>query len=114
MTEAFGHHGNSKPNGPDDHLYSVNEAAEYLRLSRSTFYELVKIHNPNVYRVGRRTHYQKSVLDELILKHIGTHHFFTLVREIGGKYEHSKHKVEAEQALDSSLAGGWKTPLAVI
>lgn len=69
----------SKPVGPDDPLYTVEEAAQYLKHSRSRFFDLVKVHNPRVYRVGRRTYYQKSVLDDLIVKNIDTHHFYSFV-----------------------------------
>ena len=95
MSDPFAIAESVKPLGPDDQLYSVDEAALYIRHSRSKFFDLVKLHNPNVYRVGRRTFYQKSVLDELITRNIGTHHLYSFIYEIGDLYEHSEKHIAA-------------------
>ena len=72
-----------KPRGPEDPLYSAAEAWTYLNISKSTFYALVGMHNPRVFKVGRKVLYPKSSLDQIIQMNIGAHHFYSLSYEIG-------------------------------
>ena len=72
-----------KPGGPEDPLYSAAEAWSYLNVSKSTFYALVGLHNPRVFKVGRKVLYPKSSLDWIIQMNIETHHFYSLSYEIG-------------------------------
>lgn len=72
-----------KPTGPEDPLYTTTEAWTYLSISKSKFYTLVEMHNPTVFRVGRKVLYPKSSLDWIIRTNIDTHHFYSLRSEIG-------------------------------
>ena len=73
----------SKPGGPEDPLYSAAEAWTYLSISKSKFYTLITMHNPTVFRVGRKVLYPKSSLDWIIRTNIDTHHFYSLSSAIG-------------------------------
>lgn len=72
-----------KPAGPEDSLYSAAEAWPYLNISKSKFYALVAMHNPRVFKAGRKVLYPKSSLDQIIQMNIGTHHFYSFSYEIG-------------------------------
>ena len=49
-------------------LLTVNEAAEYIRLSRATLYRLVEAGKLKVYRIGggKKTFFKRDDLDNLV------------------------------------------------
>lgn len=60
---------------PDDPLYTVEEAAVYLRVSRSTMFNLIAKHNLEVVRFKRGQLLRQSTLDKFISDCAETHHF---------------------------------------
>ncbi len=65
--------------GPLDPLLKVEEAASYLRVSRSKMFGLIKEHNLELVRFGSRTLVKQSTLDALVTQLSATHHLHTFI-----------------------------------
>jgi excisionase family DNA binding protein len=65
--------------GPIDPLMKVEEAASYLRVSRSKMYGLIEEHNLESVRFGSRRLIKRSTLDALVTQLSATHHLHTFI-----------------------------------
>ncbi len=50
----------------DDHLFTVQEAADWLRVSRWTVYKLIRAHQLQTIKIGRRRLVTREALRECV------------------------------------------------
>jgi excisionase family DNA binding protein len=57
---------NNKDNNPRKRYYTSQEAMEHLRISRATFYRLVKKGKIDILKIGNRSLIDADLLDEAV------------------------------------------------